>query len=119
VVRTVLCAGPYFALERWTAGSTARLTRAFATARILSNAGAPVTVTAGGWSGRLDRARTLLLPAVLGEVRVDGPAGVLFGCLPDLAADIEAPLTAAGHGPAAVSPLGDVPGSRSRLGAPT
>ncbi|MFI9250954.1 hypothetical protein [Streptomyces sp. NPDC053069] len=75
----------------------------------LTNAGPPVTVAAGGWTGRLDRARTLLLPAALGEVRVDGPADVLFGHLPDLAADIDKPLTAAGHGPAAISALGDVP----------
>jgi mannose-6-phosphate isomerase len=107
VVRTVLCAGPYFALERWTAGGAARLTRSFTTAQVLSNPGAPVTVTCGGWTGRLDRARTLLLPAVLGEVRVDGPADVLFGYLPDLERDIRVPLAAAGHGPAVISGLGE------------
>ncbi|MFG2352093.1 type I phosphomannose isomerase catalytic subunit [Streptomyces sp. NPDC048521] len=109
VVRTVLCAGPYFALERWTAGRTAQVRRAFSTAHILSNAGAPVTVTSGGWTGRLDRARTLLLPAALGAVRVDGPADVLFGYLPDLEADVRAPLAAAGHGPAAIAALGAGP----------
>lgn len=62
VVRTVLCAGPCFALERWTAGGNGPLTRTFATAQILSNAGAPVTVTCGGWTGRLGRARTLCRP---------------------------------------------------------
>lgn len=81
--RTVLCARPYFALERWTAGDGAVLARAFATAQILSTAGAPVTVACGGWTGRLGRARTLLLPAALGQVRVTGPADVLFGYLPD------------------------------------
>ncbi|MEU6776722.1 type I phosphomannose isomerase catalytic subunit [Streptomyces sp. NPDC046759] len=106
VTRTVLCAGPYFALERWTVGA-ARLTRAFTTAQILSNAGAPVTVAAGGWTGRLDPARTLLLPAALGEVRVEGPADVLFGYVPDLEADIRAPLTAAGHGAPAIAALGE------------
>ncbi|UFR00405.1 class I mannose-6-phosphate isomerase [Streptomyces sp. Go40/10] len=107
VVRTVLCAGPYFALERWTAGRSARISRAFTTAQVLSNAGAPVTVACDGWTGRLDRARTLLLPAALGEVRVAGPADVLFGYVPDLEDDIRAPLTAAGHGPAAIAALGE------------
>ncbi|MEU3860016.1 type I phosphomannose isomerase catalytic subunit [Streptomyces sp. NPDC028722] len=107
VVRTVLCAGPYFALERWTAGTAAPVSRTFSTAQILSNAGAPVTVTSGDWTGRLGRARTLLLPAALGRVRVDGPADVLFGFLPDLEAGIRAPLTAAGHGPAAIAALGE------------
>ncbi|SOR78432.1 MULTISPECIES: type I phosphomannose isomerase catalytic subunit [Streptomyces] len=83
VVRTVLCTSPYFALERWTAGTTAPLVHAFSTAQILTNAGAPVTVTSGPWTGRLDRARTLLLPAALGEVRVQGPADVLIGYVPD------------------------------------
>ncbi|MEV5551100.1 type I phosphomannose isomerase catalytic subunit [Streptomyces sp. NPDC052309] len=107
VERTVLCAGPYFALERWTAGTLAPLVRGFSTALVLSNAGAPVTVAAGGWTGRLGRARTLLLPAVLGEVRVEGPADVLIGYVPDLEHDVQAPLLAAGHGPAAVAALGE------------
>jgi mannose-6-phosphate isomerase len=47
VRRTILCAGPYFALERWTAGTRAPLRHTFCTARILTNAGAPVTVTSG------------------------------------------------------------------------
>ncbi|MDN0199812.1 type I phosphomannose isomerase catalytic subunit [Streptomyces sp. S.PNR 29] len=107
VERTVLCAGPYFALERWTAGTAAPLVHTFSTALILSNAGAPVTVTSGGWSGRLDRARTLLLPAVLGDLRIQGPADVLIGYVPDLEHDVRAPLLAAGHGPAAIAALGE------------
>ncbi|MFF5983271.1 type I phosphomannose isomerase catalytic subunit [Streptomyces olindensis] len=107
VRRTILCAGPYFALERWTAGTTAPLACTFSTARILTNAGAPVTVTCGPWTGRLDRARTLLLPAALGEVRVQGPADLLIGYVPYLDRDIRAPLLAAGHGPAAIAALGE------------
>jgi mannose-6-phosphate isomerase len=107
VERTVLCAGPHFALERWAAAGTAVLSSACTTALVLSNAGAPVTVTAGDWTGRLDRARTLLVPAVLGEVHVQGPADVLIGYVPDLEHDIRAPLLAAGHGPAAIAALGE------------
>ncbi|MGW0609395.1 type I phosphomannose isomerase catalytic subunit [Streptomyces sp. NPDC002788] len=105
--RTVLCAGPHFALERRTSGAATPLVHRFSTARILTNAGAPVSVTAGPWTGRLDRARTLLLPAALGEVRIQGPADVLIGYVPDLDRDIRAPLLAAGHGPAAIAALGE------------
>jgi mannose-6-phosphate isomerase len=47
-----------------------------------------VTVETSGWSGPLGRARSLLLPAALGRVRIHGPADVLFGYLPDLEPDI-------------------------------
>ncbi|GAB2746345.1 hypothetical protein [Streptomyces bullii] len=107
VERTVLAAGPHFALERWRAGTPAPLVRELTTAHVLSNAGAAVTVETNGWSGRLDRARSLLLPAALGRVRVHGPADVLFGYLPDLERDVRAPLLAAGHGAAAVAALGE------------
>lgn len=106
VERTVLAAGPHFALERWRAGAAAPLVREFPTAQVLSNAGAPVTVETSGWSGLLGHARSLLLPAALGRVRIQGPADVLFGYLPDLERDIRAPLLAAGHGAAAVAALG-------------
>ncbi|MFF6878234.1 hypothetical protein ACFY9S_23400 [Streptomyces sp. NPDC012474] len=42
------------------------------------------------WTGLLDRARTLL-PAVLGEIRIQGPADVLIGYAPDPEHDIRAP----------------------------
>jgi mannose-6-phosphate isomerase len=109
VRRTILRAGPYFALERWTAGTQAPLRHIFSTARILTNAGAPVAVTSGPWTGTLDRARTLLLPAALGEIRIEGPADVLLGYVPDLDEDIRGPLPTAGHAPAAIAGLGEVP----------
>ncbi|MBB5939757.1 class I mannose-6-phosphate isomerase [Streptomyces zagrosensis] len=106
--RTVLCAGPYFALERHQAGSAEQLAIDLDTAVILSNAGAAATLTAPhGWSGTLDRARTFLLPAALGRVEIDGPADVLIGYLPDLDRDIRAPLLAAGHRAAAIASLGE------------
>lgn len=110
VERVVLCAGPYFALERWRAGTAEPLRRSFETALVVSNAGAPVSVRAGGASGAtqwLGRAETLLLPAALGEVEVSGPADLLVGYLPDLRRDIREPLEAAGYGPAAISALGE------------
>ncbi|GGY98719.1 type I phosphomannose isomerase catalytic subunit [Streptomyces poonensis] len=106
VERTVLCAGPHFALERWRAGTAAPLAHTFTTALVLSNAGAPVTVMTPGGARRLGRAESLLLPAALGGLRIEGPADVLLGHLPDLDRDIRAPLLAAGHGSAAIEALG-------------
>jgi mannose-6-phosphate isomerase len=107
VEQTFLCAGPYFALERWHAGTAAPIRRRFQTAQVLSNVGAPVTVTAGDWSGDLDAAETLLLPACVGEVEIAGPADVLFGYLPDLDRDVRRPLAEAGYGPQVVAVLGE------------
>ncbi len=67
------------------------------TAVILSNAGAPVSVNAGGSSQWLGWAETLLLPAALGQVEIRGPADVLIGYLPDLERDVREPLTKAGY----------------------
>lgn len=107
VERVFCCAGPYFALERWHAGSTEPVRHSFATAQILTNVGAPVQVRAGDWAGELGRAQTLLLPAAVGQVEIEGPADVLFGYLPDLARDVIAPLTAAGYSPALIATLGE------------
>ncbi|MFF9179538.1 type I phosphomannose isomerase catalytic subunit [Streptomyces misionensis] len=97
VERVFLCAGPYFALERWRAGTTEPVRHTFATAHILSNVGAPVRVRTGAWSEELGRAETLLLPAACGDVEITGPADVLFGYLPDLDRDVRGPLLAAGY----------------------
>jgi mannose-6-phosphate isomerase len=109
VDRQLCTAGPYFALERWRAGADASIRHASDAATILSNAGAPVTVRCGGWQGQLGRAASLLLPAALGGIVIEGPADVLFGYLPDLERDVRAPLAAAGYGPALVAGLGEGP----------
>lgn len=106
--RVFCCAGPHFALERWRVGATRPLRHDFETALILSNAGEPVIVTSGGWTGVLRRAETLLLPAVLGSVEVTGPGDVLAGYLPDLEADVIQPLTQAGYAPGLIATLGEV-----------
>ena len=107
VQRVFLTAGPYFALERWTAGTAAPLRHTFETALIVSNVGAPVTVTSGGVPEQLGRAETVLLPAVCGDLEVSGPADLLFGYLPDLDADVLAPLLATGYDPAVIARLGE------------
>ncbi|MEV5884665.1 mannose-6-phosphate isomerase [Streptomyces sp. NPDC052020] len=107
VDRVILCAGPYFALERRRVRAGAVLDQTFTTAQVLSNAGAPASFTCGGPRRELGRAQTVLLPAALGRARLHGPADVLVGYLPDLDRDIRRPLTDAGYGPAAVAALGE------------
>ena len=107
VDRAFCCAGPCFALERWGAASGAAIRYRFDHATILSNVGAPVTLRAGTWAGRLGRAESRLLPAALGEITIEGPADVLLGYLPDLERDVRAPLAAAGHGPGLIASLGE------------
>ncbi|MFC9154639.1 class I mannose-6-phosphate isomerase [Streptomyces bauhiniae] len=84
VERVFLCTGPYFALERWRAGTAEPLRHTFATAQILTNVGLPVRVRTGDWNEELAPAETLLLPAACTEVEIAGPTDVLFGHLPDL-----------------------------------
>ncbi|WP_399920516.1 class I mannose-6-phosphate isomerase [Streptomyces kanamyceticus] len=106
VERVFLCASPYFALERWRAGTAEPLRHSFATAQILSNVGAPVRVRTGAWEEEVGRAETLLVPAVCGDIEITGPADVLFGYLPDLDRDVRAPLLEAGYPPHLIDSLG-------------
>lgn len=108
VDRQFCVASPYFALERWRAAAGVSIRYNFDHATILSNVGAPVTVHAGGLARELGQARSLLLPAALGEVAIDGPGDVLFGYLPDLEADVRRPLRDAGYAPATIATLGEV-----------
>ncbi|MGY1438522.1 class I mannose-6-phosphate isomerase [Streptomyces reniochalinae] len=106
VERVFLCAGPYFALERWHAGTEEPVRHSFATAQILSNVGGPVRVRSGEWREELGPAETLLLPAACGHVEITGPADVLFGYLPDLDRDVRGPLLEAGYPPRVIDSLG-------------
>lgn len=109
--RNFCCAGPHFALERWRVGATEPLHHSFETALILSNPTSPCTVRVGDWAGTLGRAETLLLPAVLGEVEITGPADVLVSYLPDIEKDVVGPLRAAGYGPEIINTLGEAAAS--------
>ena len=99
VERTVLCAGPHFALERWRIATAAPMVHEFPSALVLSNAGPPVTVATPGGRERLARAESLLLPAALGRLRIEGPSDVLLGYLPDLDLDVRAPCWPPATGP--------------------
>ena len=106
LTRRLLCAGPYFALER--TSFTERYHYAFNSVRIVSNLGAPLHIEMGDERWPLDRAATCVLPASLGEITFSGEGELLIGYLPDLQREVIAPLEAQGYDRQAISRLGDV-----------
>ncbi len=100
VLRRILVASDHFALERLTVSSTVTLTYHREKAVLLSNFGPRVTVIGpDGDSMALDPARSLLLPAALGPVSVEGPADLFAGYVPDLQADVIDRIEARGLDP--------------------
>lgn len=111
--RVLCCAGPHFALERWTL--TGPYTEPAHPRRFLtlSNVGGgPVEIGYGGGSERLGRAESCILPAAIGEVRVaPGEAGEasLVACyVPDIESDVVGPLRGAGYSDEEIRALGEL-----------
>ena len=110
--RILCCAGPYFALERWT------LTQPYTEPShpwrcvTLSNVGETVHIEYEGGTETLERGEACILPAAIGETRiVPGDAGEasLIGCyVPDLERDVVAPLREAGYSDEEIRDLGEV-----------
>ena len=113
--RVLCCAGPHFALERWTLfepHAEPSHPERFVT---LSNVGgSSVNIEYEGRSETLGRAESCILPAAIGEVRiVPGAAGEasLVACyVPDLRRDVIAPLREAGYSDEEIRALGEVAG---------
>jgi mannose-6-phosphate isomerase len=108
---TVGCAGPYFALERWRLSVPHHDPAHPARFLTLSNVGEPVTIAWSSGEQTLGRAKSILLPAAIGDVTV-APTSTeadLIACyLPDLQRDIIDLLRAAGHSDDAIRALGEV-----------
>ncbi len=112
--RVLCCAGPYFALERWTLAEpyveSAHPER-FVT---LSSVGdAAVRVEYEGGEERLERAESCILPASMGEARAvpeGGEASLVVCYVPDLERDVVAPLREAGYSEEEIRALGEVTG---------
>jgi mannose-6-phosphate isomerase len=110
VRRVLCCAGPYFALERWT------LTKPYTEPAhperclTLSNVGDPVRIEHEGETEELGRAESCILPAAIGEVRVvpEGEASLIACYVPDLERDVVAPSREAGHSDEDIRVLGEV-----------
>jgi mannose-6-phosphate isomerase len=108
--RILCCAGPYFALERWTL--TAPFTEPAHPEHCLtlSNVGYQVNIEYEGGVQKLGRAESCILPAAIGEVRVEpeGEASLIACYVPDLERDVVAPLREAGYSDGEIRALGEI-----------
>ncbi len=104
------CAGPYFALERWTLAEPHLEPTHPRRCLTISNVGDPVRLDYVTGSDTLDRGESCLLPAAIGELQVvpRGGASLIACYVPDLDRDIVEPLRAAGYADGDISRLGDV-----------
>ncbi len=110
---TIGCAGPYFALERWTLHEPHREPAHPSRFITLSNVGAgPVEIAYPGGVESLAAAESCIVPAALGEIVMtpsgDPPASLVVCYVPDLECDIVQPLRAAGHDAEAIASLGQL-----------
>jgi mannose-6-phosphate isomerase len=110
--RVLCCAGPYFALERWTLTephTEPSHPRRFLT---LSNVGDQVSLEHADGTERLARAESCVLPAAIGEMRVTpvraGEASLIACYVPDLEEDVVTPLRSAGYSDAEIRALGEL-----------
>ena len=106
------CAGPYFALERWTLHEPHHEPAHPSRFITLSNVGGPVEVSYPGGIEPLQAAESCIIPAALTDVAVtplgDAPASLVVCYVPDLKRDIVEPLRAAGHSRDAIVSLGQL-----------
>jgi mannose-6-phosphate isomerase len=105
------CAGPHFALERWSLRQPHTEPAHPRRCMTISCVGDPVALRHASGTFTLERATSCVSPAALGEFVVE-PSGVadLIVCyVPDLAQDIVAPLRDAGYSNEQIAALGKVP----------
>lgn len=104
------CAGPHFALERWTLKEPHDEPSHPRRCMTISNVGSPVRIDHAGGTETLDRAQSCILPAAIGSVRIfpSGEARLVIGYVPDLRLDIVDRLRAAGHADEQIAALGEV-----------
>ena len=113
IKRTICCAGPHFALERWTLKDSYTLTASPRRCTVLTNIGTDVTLEYAGGRETLKRAETCILPAALEvTVKPECSAELLACYVPDLVEDITQPLMRAGHSLDEIKQLGELKGSR-------
>ena len=111
--RTLGCAGPYFALERWTLSEAHVEPSHPERCLTLSNVGEGVRLEYGGGEEALARGESCVLPAAIGEVRVvpgeSGGASLVACYVPDLARDVVTPLRELGYSETEIQSLGEIP----------
>jgi len=109
--RVIGCAGPHFALERWSLQGDLRRPQGLDRVVTLSNVGPPVDVEYGqGRLERLDRGESCVLPAALGDWKIapQEPASLVACYVPNLEANVVEPLRAAGYSRGEIEALGEV-----------
>jgi mannose-6-phosphate isomerase len=109
--RVLCCAGPHFALERWTLREGHAVPSRPDRCLILSNVGANgARIGYDDGFERLGRAESCILPASLGEVALDpdGETTVVACYVPDLERDVVRPLREAGYSDGDIGGLGEV-----------
>nr|MDQ3317234.1 mannose-6-phosphate isomerase [Actinomycetota bacterium] len=106
------CAGPHFALERWTLTQTRVEPSHPRRSLTLSNVGDPVRIDYEDGTETLGRAQSCILPAAIGEVSVTpgeaGEASLVACYVPDLDLDVLGPLREAGYSDEEIRTLGEV-----------
>ncbi len=110
--RVLCCAGPYFALERWTLTEPYTEPSHPERCLTLASVGDPARIEYAGGVERLDRGESCVLPASIGEVRVmpggGGEASLVVCYVPDLERDVVAPLRETGYSDEEIRALGEV-----------
>jgi mannose-6-phosphate isomerase len=104
------CAGPYFALERWTLEKTHKEPAHDHRCMTLTNIGDDVSIEYGGAQEVLHRGESCIIPASMGEFSlVPQAVGEVIACfVPDLDEDVRKPLRDYGHTKDAVAAIGEV-----------
>jgi mannose-6-phosphate isomerase len=107
---TVGCAGPYFALERWTLREPHHEPSHPRRCLTLSNVGSSVRLEWNGRTETLQRGESCILPAAIGEVEVvpAGEADLIACYAPNLEEDVVSRLRSAAHSDEEIRALGDV-----------
>ena len=108
--RILCCAGPYFALERWTLIESYTESLYPRRCLTLSNVGDPALIEYAGGVERLERAESCILPAAIGEVRVvpEGEVDLVVCYVPELERDVITPLREAGYLDEEIRALGEI-----------
>lgn len=108
--RILCCAGPYFALERWT------LTESYAEpshprrCTALSCVEGAMDIAYDGGVERLESGESCVLPAAIGEISFvpEGEASLVVCYVPNLGRDVISPLREAGYTDEEIETLGEV-----------
>lgn len=109
--RVFCCAGPHFAMERWTLSEPCAEPPRPERFVMLSNVGEGVVrIEHEGGEESLDRAESCILPAAMGDARLapEGEASLIACYEPSLERDVVAPLREAGYSDGEIRSLGEV-----------